>query len=299
VQRSERIELRHFDAERSMEFGEADRDGIVGESAAIWELREALAAAASSNEHVLILGESGTGRELAARAIHRNSARGERAFVRGTPARPGLFEEAAGGTLFFDGELPQELEDPSRQDVRVIASTERDLTELGYDLLQRFPMNVQVPSLRDRPEDVPLLVRHILRQAVAKGEGSVARFFSSGPNGPEPRLDPDLILALVAHPYTDHVRELEGMVWQAINESHRAYVALSPALRDELAGARAEAEFDRRARLTALPTPEEITACIERNKCHAGRAADELGLRSRYELTRLMRLHGIVIERRA
>ncbi|MCC6555549.1 MAG: sigma-54-dependent Fis family transcriptional regulator [Polyangiaceae bacterium] len=118
-------------------FGEADAYGIVGESSAAWALREAIAFAASSGKHVLVLGESGVGKELAARAIHalspqcggpfvaRNAATFPEGLVdaelfgtargfpnAGSPERRGLIAEADGGTLFLDeiGELPPQLQ---------------------------------------------------------------------------------------------------------------------------------------------------------------------------------------------
>lgn len=118
-------------------FGEADAHGIVGESPAAWELRDQLAFAAQSPNHVLLQGESGVGKELAARAIHAMSNRSGGPFVArnaatfpeglidaelfgtakgypnaGTPERPGLIAEADNGTLFLDeiGELPQHLQ---------------------------------------------------------------------------------------------------------------------------------------------------------------------------------------------
>ncbi|NUQ12126.1 MAG: sigma 54-interacting transcriptional regulator [Gemmatimonadaceae bacterium] len=118
-------------------FGEADAYGIVGESSAAWALREAIAFAASSGKHVLVLGESGVGKELAARAIHALSPRRDGPFIArnaatfpeslidselfgsaksypnvGSPERPGLLGEVDGGTLFLDeiGELPERLQ---------------------------------------------------------------------------------------------------------------------------------------------------------------------------------------------
>jgi len=125
------------DVDADFPFGEADRHGMVGESDAAWELRRALAFAARSSEHVLLLGESGAGKELAARAIHAMSERGKRALTTrnaatfpeslvdaelfgtaknypnpGMPERPGLIGEAHGSTLFLDeiGELSHTMQ---------------------------------------------------------------------------------------------------------------------------------------------------------------------------------------------
>ena len=126
-----------LDAYPSFAFGAPDLAGIVGESAAAWELRDRLAFAATVERHVLILGESGAGKELAARAVHALSSRHKSRFVSrsastlpaglvdaelfgtargypnaGSPERPGLVAEAEGGTLFLDeiGELPPDLQ---------------------------------------------------------------------------------------------------------------------------------------------------------------------------------------------
>lgn len=128
---------RLFPAKQWGAFGDADEVGILGESPHVWKLREAVAFAAKADTHVLLLGASGTGKELAARAIHRLSTREGKAFVArnaatlpsglidaelfgnaknypnpGMPDRPGLIGEADGGTLFLDeiGELPVELQ---------------------------------------------------------------------------------------------------------------------------------------------------------------------------------------------
>lgn len=118
-------------------FGQADQFGLVGESAACWTLRQRIVAIAQSTQHVLILGDSGSGKELVARAIHGQSARSERPLIArnaatipegladaelfgnlrnypnpGMPERPGLIGQAHGTTLFLDefGELPQGLQ---------------------------------------------------------------------------------------------------------------------------------------------------------------------------------------------
>ncbi len=127
---------RHLMADWAGRFGAADRAGIVGESPAVWALRDALAFAAKAQLHVMLLGQSGTGKELAARSVHLMSAVAGPLVTRnaatlpaglidaelfgnarnypqsGIAERPGLIGEADGGTLFLDeiGELPTDLQ---------------------------------------------------------------------------------------------------------------------------------------------------------------------------------------------
>jgi len=129
--------LRDLDAGSLPEFGQPDEGGAVGESVTAWALRDALAFLAGRSAHVLLLGPSGSGKEIAAQAIHRQSVRKTRALVArnaatipttlleaelfghaanypnaGMPERPGLIGEAAGSTLFLDeiGELSEALQ---------------------------------------------------------------------------------------------------------------------------------------------------------------------------------------------
>jgi two-component system nitrogen regulation response regulator GlnG/two-component system response regulator HydG len=129
--------IRSYPAELAFPFGGADPNGLVGESPAAWSLRDELAFAASSSRHVLLLGPSGSGKELAARALHALSSRRDRPFVArnaatfpdglvdaelfgniknypnpATPDRPGLIGSANGGSLFLDeiGELAPALQ---------------------------------------------------------------------------------------------------------------------------------------------------------------------------------------------
>ena len=127
-------QLPEVTAPATFDYGAADRFGMIGESESAWRVREAIAFAASTSRHVLVLGDSGVGKELAARAVHGLSARRDRAFIArnaatmpealldaelfgnvknypnpGMADRPGLIGEADGSTLFLDeiGDLPE------------------------------------------------------------------------------------------------------------------------------------------------------------------------------------------------
>jgi len=229
---------------------------IIGKSPGMREVFGLLEQAAGLDITVLLGGETGTGKELAARAIHYHSARKERRFVpvncgalppdlveselfghaRGsftgaTGDKSGLFEEAAGGTIFLDeiGEVPlpvqvklnralQEREirrvgdnRAVKVDVRVIAATHRDLKEearvgrFREDLFYRlhvFP--VRLPPLRERKEDIPLLAAHFLEKH--------ARAFRREVEG----IDPDALRALTGYPWPGNVRELENAIERAV-----------------------------------------------------------------------------------
>src|ERR1700756_5438989 len=195
-----------------------DRDSmfedIVGSSEALRKVLRQIAKLASSDSTVLILGETGTGKELIARSIHKRSDRVDRAFIGvncaaipqsliaselfghekgaftgATQRRLGRFESANGGTIFLDevGDLPPEIQvallrvlqereiervgssRPIPVDVRVLAATHRDLDTLvaegqfRQDLLYRLSVvPIRMPSLRERADDIPLLVDYFI-----------------------------------------------------------------------------------------------------------------------------------------
>ena len=154
--------------------GAADPHGLVGESLAMWKLREALAFAAPSDQHVLVRGESGSGKELAARALHALSGRSAGPFVArnaatlpeglvdaelfgtargyphaGSPERPGLLGEAEGGTLFLD-EMAELRHDLQAHLLRV-ADPGGDYQRLGES--RRRPANVRLVAATNRPAE--------------------------------------------------------------------------------------------------------------------------------------------------
>jgi two-component system nitrogen regulation response regulator GlnG/two-component system response regulator HydG len=325
--------LRHFPMHRLPEFGAADEFGIVGEHPATWDLREQLAFAAASDRHVLLLGESGVGKELAANALHQLSRRASRPLIArnaatfpatlidaelfgsaanypnsGMPARPGLIGIADGTSLFLDeiAELPQDLQahllrvldrageyqrlgdaQVRKSDLRLIAATNRDPSDLRLDILGRLTLQIQLPALADRIADIPLLVRHLLRRAGDSSPEIRDRFFAVTAHGHEPRIDPDLIEALMRHRYNYNVRELERLLWRALGESPRQFVALTRSVRQELG------EAIHPSHPEPEPTAEQIGEALERHDGNVIRTASALGLSSRYALYRLMRKHGI------
>jgi len=194
---------------------EAKFEGIVGQSSALRRVLEEVETVAPTDSTVLLLGETGTGKELIARAIHDRGRRRERALVKlncsaipsglleselfghergaftgAVTQNTGRLELADQGTLFLDevGDIPLELQPKllrvlqereferlgstrtKRVDIRLIAATHRDLESMMaekqfrsdlYYRLNVFP--IELPSLRERSEDIPLLVRHFVQ----------------------------------------------------------------------------------------------------------------------------------------
>jgi DNA-binding NtrC family response regulator len=225
---------------------------LVGHSPAIIQVMKTLARVAPSQATVLVVGETGTGKELVARTIHRFSDRAERRFVavncsalaeglleselfghvRGAftgaaGSRPGLFREADHGTLFLDeiGDIspglqarllrvlqeheivPVGAETAVHVDVRVLAATHRELPELvrqgrfREDLYYRLNVvTLVLPPLRERRQDIPLLIDHFLRELAARhGRGPVA-------------VDPDAQYRLLGYSWPGNIRELQNVL---------------------------------------------------------------------------------------
>jgi len=248
--RNENLVLRE-EIDRSSMFEE-----IVGSSRPMSQLLKKVEKVAPSDSTVLILGETGTGKELIARALHRRSKRASRAFVKVNCAaipqsliaselfghekgaftgalqrRLGRFEAANGGTLFLDeiGELPMETQiallrvlqerefervgsnHPISVDVRVIAATNRDLPAavaegtFRQDLFYRldvFP--IAVPPLRERAEDIPLLVEYFVGR-FAKEAGKTIR-----------HIGKQTLEQLQSCRWPGNIRELQNVVERAV-----------------------------------------------------------------------------------
>jgi two-component system response regulator HydG len=226
---------------------------LVGQSAPMRQLRALIEQVAPATTPVLITGETGTGKELVASAIHEGGMRADKPFVavncaalpeplleselfghaRGAftgalQARRGLFVEAHEGTLFLDevGDLPPLLQGKLLRvlqsgevrpvgsevartvDVRCVAATHKDLNSLvekglfREDLFFRLDvLRVPVPALRERPEDIPLLVEHFLRRCLERSPRSVLAGF-----------EPEALDYLAAHGWAGNVRQLENLI---------------------------------------------------------------------------------------
>jgi len=254
---------------------------LRGEHPAFVETLRFAARAARSDETVLVAGETGTGKEMIAAAIHRASARAKRPFVAvdcaslprelaeselfgydagaftGARAsgRRGRFELAEGGTLFLDevGELPFELQakllrvleersifriggDRSRPvNVRILAATNRDLAKavaegaFRLDLYHRLAvLEIRVPPLRDRGDDILLLVRHFLREGAERA------------GRPAPRLTAEVEALLRRYPWPGNLRELRNAVSHILLWTDRDEVDLADLPRRLLEPAAAE-----------------------------------------------------------
>jgi DNA-binding NtrC family response regulator len=185
---------------------------------------------------------------------------------------------------------------PRRADLRVVAATNRPAEALKHDFAARLTFRVTVPGLDDRPEDVPLLVDHLLAEIAARDEALIARFRAPGTG--RFRVAAGLIDALVHHPFSTHVRELERILWQAAADSPDASLTLGPAVRAALAPA-ATGDPDPTPdpgpdAQTVDPGADAIRAALADAAGSVTAAARSLGLRNRFVLYRLMRKHGIV-----
>ncbi len=240
----------------------------------------------------------------------------------GTPERAGLIGEADRSSLFLDeiGELPTALQahllrlldrdgeyhrlgeaKPRKADVRVLAATNRDVESLKHDFLARLTARVSLPPLAQRPEDVPLIARHILEGFADRSPDLAQRFFERrhGQRA-EARIMPELMAALLRHPWVLNIRELERVLWVAVSSSPGNYIGLGPETQKELLAAqerppeRGVTEAVKMATPRGeLPDRERVVAALEAAKGKVAQASSALGLTSRYVLYRLMRQYGL------
>ena len=231
-------------------------EGIVGSSPALTAVLNQVEVVAPTESTVLILGETGTGKELIARAIHNVSSRSNRPFIKlncaaipsglleselfghergaftgAVAQKTGRFELANGGTLFLDevGDIPPEVQPKLlrvlqeqeferlgstrtiRVDVRLVAATNRDLAQMTrekqfredlYFRLNVFPL--RIPPLRERAEDIPLLVRHYVGKYAQRMNKRIETI-------PE-----EAMAAFCRHCWPGNIRELQNFIERAV-----------------------------------------------------------------------------------
>lgn len=305
--------------------------GIIGKNPKMQELYDLLKTVSETSSTVLVQGETGTGKELVARAIHYNSPRHERPFIAVSCAalpetlleselfghmrgaftgaikdKPGRFELANGGSLFLDevGEIPppvqvkllrvlekQEFERLGgtrtlKVDVRVIAATNKDLKELmeraqfREDLYYRLNVvPIHLPPLRERSDDIPLLVKHFVEEFNRKTGKRITA------------VAPEVMDILIDHLWPGNVRQLENAIEHAFVHCRGEVIqlrhlpeelkALEKAVADE-APATSLSEFEKRA----------IVEALKRNRWNRENTARELKI-SRTTLWRKMKRYGI------
>ncbi|WP_194710837.1 two-component system response regulator GlrR [Pantoea agglomerans] len=269
------------------------REAIVTRSPLMLRLLEQAHMVAQSDVSVLINGQSGTGKEMLAQAIHAASPRNGKPFVAincgalpeqlleselfghakgaftgAVSARDGLFKTAGGGTLFLDeiGDMPQQLQVKLLRvlqerkvrplgsdhdieiDVRIISATHRDLPkamekkEFREDLFYRLNVvNLKIPALHQRTEDIPLLANHLLRQAAERHKPQIRSF------------SVDAMKRLMAASWPGNVRQLVNVIEQCVALSS------SPVISDALVEQALSGEN------SALPTFAEARNQFELN----------------------------------
>jgi DNA-binding NtrC family response regulator len=327
----ENIHLRR-EVEREYSFA-----GIVGQSKPMQELFALIRSLAQTDVSVLIQGETGTGKELIARAIHYNGPRRSRRFVAvncgalaetllqselfghekgaftGADARrKGIFEEADGGTLFLDeiGEISPSTQvkllrvvqdgefqrvggsETIRVNVRILSATNQDVESLVkggrfrqdlYYRLNVFP--IRVPPLRDRPEDIPLLVDHFIGLANRKLGKSIRG------------VSPDGMSVLISHQWPGNVRELENIVQRMMVVAKSDVVGLDDVPRElrgeDGASPRTAKDLRGLARVsTEVVERQTILDALTKTAGNVTHAAKALGI-SRATLQNKMKAYGL------
>ena len=304
-------------------------DGIVGESGAMQKLLRMVDRVCAADVPVLLYGESGSGKELIARALHRNSPRSKQAFVsencgalpesllesalfghvKGAftgahRTRAGLFQAADDGTLFLDevGEMslgmqakllrvledgvvrPVGSERSQKVNVRILAATHRDLEKMveegsfRQDLFYRLNVvSLEVPALRERSSDVPLLVRHLIAK--------------HAPEGTAVEVSRAALTALECHEWPGNVRQLENEVRRALLLSDGSIDVEHLSSAESSDDAKVNAGLNVRARIDLLEI-DLVSEALGRTGGNQTQAAKVLGI-SRYGLHKMMKRLGI------
>ncbi|EHG7614432.1 sigma-54-dependent response regulator transcription factor ZraR [Citrobacter sedlakii] len=306
----------------------ASQFGMVGKSPAMQQLLSEIAMVAPSDATVLIHGDSGTGKELVARALHASSARSDKplvtlncaalneslleselfghekgAFTGADKRREGRFVEADGGTLFLDeiGDISpmmqvrllraiQEREVQrvgSNQtltvDVRLIAATHRDLAQevsagrFRQDLYYRLNVvTIEMPSLRQRREDIPLLAEHFLQRFAARNRKAVKGF------------TPQAMALLIHYAWPGNIRELENAIERAVVLLTGEYIS-ERELPLTIAGQPIPLVQEQTIQPLVEVEKEVILAALEKTGGNKTEAARQLGITRKTLLAKLSR----------
>ena len=318
VRKKRELNLRLRALERRVRRAEGSTQ-LVGASPALGQVRRLISRVAASEAAVLIRGETGTGKELVARAIHEGSGRaagplvavncgalpehlveselfGHRkgAFTGADEHRAGLFEVADGGTLFLDeiGELPKSLQSRLLRalesgEIRRVGDNHPIMVDFREDLLFRInTFEIAIPPLRDRRDDIPVLVEHFVRQ--------------SRPQAPAGAVvaDAEALTALAVHHWPGNIRELANVVEHAlvlcdelplvVAHLPARFGTLRPATEPVAASVSLPAIGPVSSPLVSAgpPRPESLRELemrailegLERNKGNKARTAEELGI---------------------
>lgn len=312
-------------------------DGIIGGSRALAKLLDVVAHAAPTDMSILITGETGTGKELIAQAVHRLSKRSTAPLVsvncpaipvelaeselfgheRGSftgahEARAGKFEAAQGGTLFLDevADLPMTVQTKllrvlqerevqrlgshlvHKLDIRVVAATNRNLRDeaargrFREDLLYRLAgVELRVPALRERMDDVPMLANHFAQQSAATG-------------GRAPlRISADAMAALRGHSWPGNVRELRHVIERAVllSDGPMITVAHLGGFAEPCSGTNLEPGGDSLRTLLQGTKLRRVETAIVQAGGNQAAAARILGM-SRSNLSRLLKRYAIDVD---
>ena len=305
----------------------ADFEGIVGQSSALRQVLQLVEMVATSDSSVLLLGETGTGKELIAQAIHDRSRRKDRTLVRlncaaiptglleselfghergaftgAVTQKIGRLELADQGTLFLDevGDIPLELQpkllrvlqdgeferlgstQTKKVDARLVAATNRDLDEMIegrqfrsdlYYRLNVFP--IRVPPLRERPEDIPLLVQYFGQKYARRMQKRIESIPAAA------------MRKLMRWHWPGNVRELQNLVERAVIMTHNSTLAISA---PELANSGGNLIL---ARLNNFDEQDRIVRILKETKGRVGGpngAAARMGLKRTTLLTRMNKM---------
>ncbi|HOV90417.1 MAG TPA: sigma-54 dependent transcriptional regulator [Syntrophorhabdaceae bacterium] len=316
--------------------GDFQKNEIIGKTKEMNEIFKTIGILSTNRVNVLIEGETGTGKELVAKAIHFYSSYKDKpfiaincsaivenlleseffghekgAFTGAISFKKGLFEMAEDGTVFLDeiGELPIELQAKLlrvlqekefqhvggskiiKLNARIIAATNRDLESLikqgkfREDLFYRLSVaNIKIPPLRERKEDIPLILKYLIKKINMEIGSKVKHVEEKAMN------------RLIAYPWPGNIRELENVLTKAAIQTKGDTIIdnIIECLLNNHNGSNAKKlEKDRKKDLSPIETEKDlILSVLNEVKWHYGKACEILGI-SRPTLNKKMKFYGI------